>query len=351
MLKVLMLPDCRDANPYQALLATAIEQQGATVHFPKGYRRGLPLLRAVMAERVEILHLHWILPYLKGRYHWQKALYGIKLLADVFMVQRLGVQVIWTVHNQVTHDAPFPELEQQIRRRLAHQVDRLILHNQSTPIAQIYGVSPNKIQAILHGHYRDAYPPKIDSTAARRLLGLPLTGHIYLSLGLLRPYKGIEQLLSLWRDHPEIATGNTLLIAGKASPSYAAELQKQAADLPSVVLMPDFVANDRIHLFFSAASIAVLPYKKVLNSGSLILAMSYGLPVIASKLGSISEYLDTATQLLFEPEDETGLLKAMVLATQTDLEDLRQRTVQACDRLDWNLLGKQSFQVYINSKS
>ena len=351
-LAVLMLPDCREANPYQTLLANAIEQQDAIVHFPKGYRRGLPLLRAVLAERqVHILHLHWILPYLKGKQHWQKFLYSVKLLIDIFLVQLLGIQVVWTVHNQVNHDTPFPKLEHWIRCRLAHQVDRLILHHQSTPIAQAYGISSHKVQVIPHGHYRDIYPPRIDSTEARRSLGLPVTGNIYLSLGLLRPYKGIEQLLKLWRDHPEIATGNTLLIAGKASPTYAAELRKLTADLSTVVLLPEFVADDRIHLFFSAATFAVLPYRNILNSGSLLLAMSYGVPVIAPRIGNIPESLGGADRLLYDADDEMGLLGALKDSLCIDPRSLSQQVVEACDRLDWNLLGQQTIRVYLNAEN
>jgi glycosyltransferase involved in cell wall biosynthesis len=97
-----------------------------------------------------------------------------------------------------------------------------------------------------------------------------------------------------------------LVIAGEAKSSYAAKLQEKIAAVKNVALIPEFIPNDRIHLFFSAASVVVLPYQKVLNSGSLILSMSYGLPTIAPNLSSIAEYLETATQLLYAPEDEQG---------------------------------------------
>jgi beta-1,4-mannosyltransferase len=344
-MRVLMMPDCRAANPYQELLAGAIAHQDATVRFPTGYRRGLPLLRAARADSIDVLHLHWILPYIKGKHRWQRALYSVKLLIDIFLVQRLGVRVVWTVHNQITHDTRFPQMEQWVRRRLAHQVDRLILHHQSTPIAELYGVSPDKVQVIPHGHYRSAYPPKIGMEEARRSLGLPLTGNVYLSLGLLRPYKGVEQLLTLWREHPEISA-HTLLIVGKASSSYAATLSELAADLPSVVLTPEFVEPDRMHLFFSAATFTVLPYRHILNSGSLLLSMSYGVPVIAPRLGNIPESLGAADALLYDPEDEWGLLGAVKQSLEVNVLELGQQTVAVCDRLGWEEIGRKTKQVY-----
>jgi beta-1,4-mannosyltransferase len=352
-LKVLMLPDCRDANPYQALLARSVESSNVKVFFPQGYKRIFPLFRSVQGQRISIIHLHWILPYLKGRHKWQKLFYSLKLLLDIALVQASGVRVIWTVHNQITHDTPHPQLELWIRRRLAQQVDRLILHS-STPsdsIAHSYRISPTKAQVIPHGHYREVYPAKIDRAEARHALGLPPTGNLYLSLGLLRRYKGIESLLTLWREHPEMAAGNTLLIAGKASSAYAQELKKLTADLPGVVFIPEFIENDRIHLFFSAATFTVLPYRNILNSGSLILAMSYGVPVIAPRLGNIPESLGKADRLLYDAEDEMGLLKALQLSLEIDQRSLSQQVVEACDRLGWEEIGEKTAHVYEQAAS
>jgi beta-1,4-mannosyltransferase len=347
-LKVLILPDCRDANPYQALLAQSVESSELKVLFPQGYRRVFPLFRAVWGKKINIIHLHWILPYIKGQHFWKKLFYSLKLLIDIALVQRSGVRVVWTVHNHITHDTTHPELELWIRRRLAQQVDRLILHSSTTleSIAHTYKVSPDKAQVIPHGHYRDVYPAKIDSSEARHSLGLPSTGNIYLSLGLLRPYKGIESLITLWRDYPELAAGNTLLIAGKASSTYAQALKKLTADLPGVVLIPEFIDNDRIHLFLSAATFTVLPYRNILNSGSLILAMSYGVPVIAPRLGNIPESLGEAAALLYDAEDEMGLLKALKLSLEVDRRSLAQQVVEACDRLGWLEIGKKTAHLY-----
>ncbi|PSB67630.1 group 1 glycosyl transferase, partial [filamentous cyanobacterium CCP1] len=64
-----MLPDNRQANPYQTLLEQSLKKQGVDVYFPQGYRRGLPLLReiAFTQQQYDLIHLHWILPYLKGK--------------------------------------------------------------------------------------------------------------------------------------------------------------------------------------------------------------------------------------------------------------------------------------------
>lgn len=350
-IKVLMLPDGRDANPYQALLAESLEEQGVRVDFGQGYRRVLPFSRLIWQskQRFQVLHLHWLLPFLKGNNGFVKAFYAVKFLLDVILVKLSGVRIVWTVHNRVTHDTTSPKLEQWVRRKLAKLADEIILHNRATleELAQEYQFSPQKATVIPHGHYREAYHAQVPVIEARQALGLPTTGTIFLSLGLLRPYKGIDVLLETWCNNQQTFSNCTLVVAGSAQPAYAEKLKAMIADVQNVVLIPEFIADDRIHLFFSAATAVVLPYQKVLNSGSLILAMSYSLPVIAPKLGGICEYLDTATQLLFEPEDEQGLLKSMSLVTQINIEDLRQKTTQACDRLNWTDISRSTYRTYL----
>lgn len=347
-----MLPDNRQANPYQTLLEQSLKKQGVDVYFPQGYRRGLPLLReiAFTQQQYDLIHLHWILPYLKGKSRFARGFYAIKFLLDVALVKLFGVKVIWTIHNRVNHESAFPEIERWVRRNIARFADRIILHNQATlePIAQEYQFSPQKAAVILHGHYRDVYKPPIDASSARKELGLPLDGQIFLNLGLLRPYKGIETLLDVWIEHQEKFKGHTLLIVGKANEAYAATLRQKINDsgVDNIVLIPEFVEDDRIHLFFSAASVVVLPYQNILNSGSLILAMSYGLPIIAPRLGSIPEYLDCASELLYEPSDELGLLYSMKTSLQIDYHQLTHSVIKACDRLDWVKIGEQTAQTY-----
>lgn len=351
-LSVLMLPDNRKANPYQTLLEQSLAKQGIRVSFPQGYRRGLPLFREVAftQQRYELIHLHWILPYLKGDSRWMRGFYAVKFLLDIALVKLFGVKVVWTIHNRVNHESAFPEIERWMRRNIAKLADRIILHNQATlePIVQEYHFSSQKAIVILHGHYRDVYKPPIDSSLARKELDLPSNGQIFLNLGLLRPYKGIESLLDVWINHQEKFAGHTLLIVGKASESYTATLKQKINDsgVNGIILIPEFVEDDRIHLFFSAASVVVLPYQNILNSGSLILAMSYGLPIIAPKLGSIPEYLGSANELLYEPDDDFGLLKSMKTSLQIDHHQLTQSVVKACDRLDWIEIGKKTSQVY-----
>lgn len=349
-MNVLMMPDYRMDNPYQTLLANALQAEGVVVYFPQGYRRVLPIWRAIRQQPVAIavLHLHWVNPYLKGSNWLTRLVYSIKFLLDVLMVRLSGVRVVWTVHNRISHETRFPRLEQWTQRMLTHLANRLIVHHQSAlnELVQSYRLDQSRVEVIPHGHYREAYGAAINALEARRLLNLPLTGRLYLHLGMLRPYKGIEHLLQVWQEQKSILEGNTLVIAGKPlDAGYGEELGRQAA-LAGAILHSGFVERDRIPLYFSAADVVVLPFKAILTSGSLILAMSYGKPVIAPRTDTIVETLGAADWLLYDPQDEQGLLYALKDSTQIDLDGLSRLMMQECDRLDWRYIAKETQQTY-----
>ena len=63
--------------------------------------------------------------------------------------------------------------------------------------------------------------------------------------------------------------------------------------------------------YLNAADIAVLPYRRSLNSGVLLLAMSFGLPAIVPALSSTREVITEDFAVTFDPGHSDDLLRAM----------------------------------------
>ena len=287
--RVLMTPDYRHDNPYQALLAEALEELGATVSFPRGYRRILPLRRMLGQDggRPDVLHLHWLAPYLCGRSGAAKLVCAVRLLVDAHLVRRAGVRLVWTVHNLVEHEQTHPGIELWCRRRLARLADAIIVHSEAARevVTATYGAPAGRISVIPHGHYRDVYGPPIPAAEARAKLGLPQEGRVFLFFGMIRPYKGVLRLLSAWAGAPELNGQHTLVIAGEArDPGHREAVQRAAQGTRNVRLFLGRVPDGRVPLFFSAADVVVLPFERALSSGSVLLAQSFGRPVVARNL-------------------------------------------------------------------
>ncbi|MEO0854846.1 MAG: glycosyltransferase, partial [Cyanobacteria bacterium J06648_11] len=333
-LEVLMLPDYRGDNPYQSLLANAIARHGARVQFPQGYRRGLPIFRASRGDEqpFDLVHLHWLAPYARGRDLQTKSVYSLQFLLDSLLTRWSGVRLVFTIHNAIGHDAAFADIDVWVRRSLVRWVDRIIVHHQTALdlVAEQYRFDPAKATVIPHGHYRQVYGAAIAAASARKQLGLPLEGKLYLNLGMVRPYKGITPLLDAWQASQLPAAGHTLLIAGKAlDADYGAAIAAKTEATPNALWHSHFIADEEMPLYFSAADAVVLPFRSILTSGSLILAMSYDKPAIAPRLGSIAETLGEADDLLYDTNRETGLLDALDRSATADLDGLSQRVRRA----------------------
>jgi beta-1,4-mannosyltransferase len=352
-LNVLMVPDYRQDNPYQTLLVNAIESHGIQVHFSEGYRRVFPIFRALHAQqqKISILHLHWLEPYLRGKNQLERFIYAIKFLLDILLLRLSGIRIIWTIHNQREHEYPSLRLELWIRRVLASWSNGIIVHNFLTlqTIADSHQLEARKTHIIPHGHYRGVYGQSIDQATARTILNLPQEGLIYLHLGMLRPYKGVEQLIRVWREHLAEVSNHTLLIAGMPlDEDYHLNLNQLIDNTDNIIFQAKFIPDAEIHLFFSAADIVVLPFKGTLTSGSAILAMSYGKPIIAPRLGSIPEILGDSYTLLYDDNGVDGLWQALQKSVNCNLYQLSFQTVAACDLLDWREIGHQTAQLYQN---
>lgn len=355
--KVLMMPDYRHDNPYQSLLAQELRSHSPDfahdISFTSDYRRVFPLFRSVKDHEATVLHLHWLTPYLKGKTYLTRLFYSLKLIFDLWLIRFKGIKLVWTIHNYLSHNAQFPKLELWLRKRVSNLADEIIVHNYSSAkylqqVKQINSQISSKLTVIPHGHYRDIYPSAIPQIEARAKLNLPINGYLYLNLGMIRPYKGIENLVQVWQSNQTIFQAHTLLIAGKPiDATYEAKITELTSNGNKIIFHPDFIPSERMHLYFSAADVVVLPFTNILTSGSLILAMSYQKPIIAPRQGGITETLNQAASLVYDSRDFQGLEKALKASTEIDLTELSNQIKIACDRLDWHKIAQQTAQVYI----
>ncbi|VXD25471.1 Glycosyl transferase group 1 [Planktothrix serta PCC 8927] len=351
-IKVLMLPDFRQDNPYQSLLSQGLAQEQIQVEFWAYYLNFFPILRGVLKHKlgsVDIVHLHWLEFYIKASSKGAKFWACVKFLLDIILIRILGLKIVWTVHNQTAHDAQFPELEYWTRQILSRLVNGMIFHSYSSLklVAKDYKFNHKKAIVIPHGHYRDVYGASLNSIESRQQLGLPLTGHIYMNIGYLKPYKRIEKLIDIWKNNHNYFANDSLVIVGKpVDKSYCLKLKELSKNIPGLFLIPEFVHPNNIPVFLSAADVIVFPFEKILTSGSLILAMSYNKPIIAPDLGGIAETLGVASQLLYDPQDEQDLLKTLQKSTVIDLQALSVLVKQECDALDWGLIAEETAEFY-----
>ena len=329
----------RHANPYNALLYTAVAEQGVTV---REFSR-----RALRRDRPDIVHLHWPeLTFLSSHRAWQSRLRLTLFDLLIRGARRRGTRLLWTVHNDDAHeDRASPALRRALERLLRRRVDGVFILSEAAERAfrDRYG-DAIPVYHTPHGHYRDAYPLTMSRADARRALGVTPEVTLIASVGQIRPYKNLPGLLDAVRGVPDPRL--VLGIAGRPdSQASAAQLRERAAGDPRVRLELERLDDARMAAWLRAADAIVLPYRRILNSGSAILALSAGRPVIAPALGAMPELARSVGAdwvYLYEGELTPGVLDAAV----TWVRETVRGDAPELAALDWSGIAHATVEGY-----
>jgi D-inositol-3-phosphate glycosyltransferase len=242
----------------------------------------------------------------------------------------LGKKIALTAHNvnQDRRDAKDSLLNRLTLRMQYRLCDRIFVHTQKmkTELCDDFGVAPKAVVVIRHP-INDAFPDtELTPAEAKRKLGLRDDEKAILFFGRIRPYKGIEHLLAAL--HPLVAQDRNyrLIIAGepkKGSEEYREQVEQTVErdfEPGQIILRIQFIPDAEMEIYLKAADVLVLPYKEIFQSGVLFLAYSFGLPVVATDVGSFrEEIMEGRTGFLSKPGDPAELSKAIETYFASDL--------------------------------
>ncbi|MFC2162010.1 glycosyltransferase, partial [Acidobacteriota bacterium] len=115
-------------------------------------------------------------------------------------------------------------------------------------------------------------------------------------------------------------------------------------------IINEFIPINRVADLFENSDIIALPYISGTQSGVLAIAFGLGKPVVATNVGSISEYLEHGrTGILVQPYDEKSLASAILelLLDEEKCKFYGEKALEFADSaLDWKTIGRNTMQVY-----
>jgi beta-1,4-mannosyltransferase len=336
-------------DPYQILFREALESAGVEV-VPVLDRRRVPV-GEIKGAGVQVLHLDWPHGFYTGRtWYWEVA----KRLAFRRSLRMLPpVKLVWTVHNLVMHDGGASRKEVEMIQHLIDHCSALRVMSAAAErlVRQTYRVPERTpVRIIPLGHHADFYPNQVGRAEARRRLGLADARRIVTFFGLLKPYKGLDQLLDVW---PSVAGQDDVLVLAGAPASVstvdlATMIERATAAGARVRLDARYIPEDEVQLYLNAADVVALPFRNILNSGSLLLAMSFGRCVVAPRMGSLPEVAEPDSYFSYDPLDAGGLRSALHEALACD--DLPRRGQAAREyalrHYSWKEIGLKTRQLY-----
>ncbi|MBA4135862.1 MAG: hypothetical protein C0518_00940 [Opitutus sp.] len=345
-MKIGLIPFGGDTNPYQELTRRALVAQGLDVRtFPKS--NWLPLWRAAQTG-VEVLHLDWPHSFYMGAGPVQSAIKRTQFLWQLSHLD--GVKLVWTVHNLQSHDSAGraePELEW-----LARRVDALVSLSQKGVdlIHRRWPVTATKpITVIPLGHFADWYNTGLQKDEARQVLGVPVGAKLAVFAGRLQPYKGLELLIPAFQ---KVARQNEwLLLAGEpSSAEYTERLRTLIKGHPRVIFQPRLLDRAELGQAIATSDFAVFPFKEIFNSASVVLALSFGKPVVAPARGSLDEVIPQEAWFSMGQGSPGELEAALWAAFRAD--DLPARGLIAARKMriehSWSIVGERLASMYFS---
>jgi glycosyltransferase involved in cell wall biosynthesis len=338
MVRVLNL---RGDNSPQAGFATKI------VRVARYYAR---LVRYVWSSEPPILHVLW---------NDRLELVDRTLLMLYYRAR--GKRTVLTVHNVNVRqrdgdDSMVNRATLRIQYALA---DHLFVHTERMrqELAAQFSVVASKVSVIPFGINSTVPDTTLSSRDARRTLGLASDEQVILFFGNIAPYKGLEYLVDAMPEVLRDVPRARLVIAGrpKGSEGYWARVERRIEELglgDKVLRRIEYVPDEETEVFFKAADVLVLPYTHVFQSGVLFLGYNFGLPVVATDVGSIrDDVVDGRTGFLCAPGSAKELASAVVRYFSSDLYvDLSARRPAirgfAAERYSWAKVAEISAGVY-----
>lgn len=304
-----------------------LQTSQVTIRNLLNYYNPLRWLWAGLSVQGKVVHAQW----------WSYVLaptYLVVLFVAKYIRRK---KIIITVHNVIPHEEG--GVKYWLHISVYFLADHFIVHteemrDQMIALRQSYN---KKISVIPFGLFT---VPQTDMTVeeARTRLKIPPHVRTVLFFGTIRPYKGLEDLLQAVAELRDDKIDVWLVIAGAAWNSWKQydKLINQLRLQHSVIACPNFIPENEIEIFFKAADIVVLPYRKFqAQSGAASLAQFFKKPMVVADLSGLREFVPGADQT-FQPGNVKQLAQrisavlekeSFIITGHNTWEDVAQRTL------------------------
>jgi D-inositol-3-phosphate glycosyltransferase len=285
--------------------------------------RGLRYLRGLIAtlydagkEGLNVVHLHF--------FH-----VGALEFLSVLLARVSNFKVFITVHDV---EAFKPGAKAMWLQKVTYGLaSRLVVHNEVSRAELLihFPTLAPKVGVIPHGSYVGLVPPLVPKPDARRSLGLDEDDRVILFFGQIKSVKGLDVLIKAFSEIASADHRYRLVIAGKVWKDDFSQYQRlieEGGGAERILLNIRYIPDVEIPTFYGAADVVVLPYRKIYQSGVLLMAMSLGAPVVVSDLPGMTAIVkDRQNGLVFSSENEGHL--AQVLESFFSEPDLREKII------------------------
>ena len=199
-------------------------------------------------------------------------------------------------------------------------------------------LSPDKKYTVIQHPLYSHFGQKLQREEAERKLGLEPGKKNLLFFGLIRAYKGLDILLEAFGKLPD---DYQLIIAGEPYGSFD-KYQEIIDSLPNkdrIRMNLKYIKDSEVKDYFSAADLAVLPYRSATQSGISSVSYHFEVPMIVTDTGGLRETIgDRGTGIVAQECTPECILKEIQrFFSDADLQQECIRNIRLeKERLSWN---------------
>ena len=286
-------------------------------------------------------------------FHFHIFYTNLLVLFNLFFVKILFGKVVLTVHD--VRSFSNSNTSSIICKLVYKLVDRVITHNQFSK-SELINLNANLsscISIVPHGNYIPFINIQSDKEKSRKQLSIPNNRRVLLFFGMIKKIKGLEVLLSALKGVVDKNPDVLLVIAGKPWENDFSLYQKiiDENNLSDYVLLrTKFIQHEDVEHYYCASDLVILPYKKIYQSGVLMMTLSYERPALVSDLPPLTEIIsDNENGFLFKTENVSDLTNKLntILIDEVLMEKVRVKGVELIKKnYDWVDIGRQTVQAY-----
>jgi glycosyltransferase involved in cell wall biosynthesis len=341
-------------KPYALGIATALSANGISVDFIGSNDLDVPELRRIASlnffnlrgdqrthvsffkktSRVLVYYLRLVGYAITARpkiFHilWNNKFEFFDRTILMLCYKLLGKYIVLTAHNVNAGKRDLKDTSlNRITLRIQYQLaDQIFVHTEEMrqELLVEFGVPGNKVAVIPFGINNTLPKTSLTSWEAKQRFGIGRRERTILFFGNITAYKGLEHLVSAFAAFTKEEPNCRLIIAGrsKGSDQYWRMIRQQIAQdglQEQIIQRIEYIPDEDVEVYFKAADVIVLPYTYICQSGVLFLAYSFGLPVIASDVGSMKEdIIEGRTGFVCRPADAESIAETIRKYFESDL--------------------------------
>lgn len=200
----------------------------------------------------------------------------------------------------------------------------------------------------------DNYGERLPFELAKEKLKLDVNTRYLLFFGFIRDYKGLDLLLNAFADARLRNFPVKLLIAGEyySSPEPYLELIKKNKLEDLIELRTDFIADEEVNLYFSAADMVVQPYKSATQSGVTQIGYHFNKPMLVTNVGGLSEIIpDGKIGYVVEPESQKIADVLVDFYENNRMAEFEANIVDEKKKFSWSNMVNSFLYLYNTMKS